>query len=354
MIVFSLCSRPLSEVDMAIRNKLGQPEVEVVNSYELRVTVAPGPHYTAVHLLNGRETVEKLPYSRDKTFTFHVREPGSYRVKAFTRLPGGEASTSLTDTVRVAGLRDIVVPRDQRPIVLAGINRTTAAALNTVSDRREIAGILDPTGHLAGSKFFGAPVIGWDDLAPGWALWVPRGLSLDAKGSEIEAFELETGARDVLSAELFKMGVMEVHRKSRTLYQLDLTRGATYLQNFIFHHFSCRLPYKVQLGEGTRLGYNGLGTVFHPESVVGKNCLIAQNVTLGSRGKPNDMPMLGDNVYVGPGAKCLGGKIGNNVVVGANAVVLNAVPDNCVVAGVPAKIISRDIGSYVSYTGQPA
>lgn len=339
---------------MATTDHIGQPDVEILNSYELRITVPSGLFYTALHLLNGRETVEKLPYSRGKAFSFYVREPGSYRVKTFTRLPGGEVSTSVTDTLRVTGLRDIGVPKDDRPIVLAGINRTTAAALHTVNKRREIAGILDPTGQFAGSTFFGAAVIGWDAVSPGSALWVPKGLPIDGKAGDIEHFELETGARDVLSAELFKMGVMDVHRKSRTLYQLDLTRGATYLQNFIFHHFSCRLPYKVQLGEGTRLGYNGLGTVFHPESVVGNNCLIAQNVTLGSRGKPNDMPDLGDNVYVGPGAKCLGGKIGNNVVVGANAVVLNAVPDDCVVAGVPAKIISRDIGSYSSHTGQPA
>ncbi|MHA7221475.1 serine O-acetyltransferase [Arthrobacter sp. RHLT1-20] len=339
---------------MATTDKLVPPEVEIVNLYELRVTVAPGPYYTALHLLNGRDTVEKLPYSRGKTLSFYVREPGSYRVKSFTRLPGGEMSTSLSDTVRVAGLRDIGVPKDDRPIVLAGINRNTAAALHTVNDRREIAGFLDPTGQLAGSTFFGVSVVGWDGLTPGCALWVPKGLPIDVSADETEYFELETGARDVLSEELLRMGIMDVHRKSRALHQLDLIRGATYLQNFIFHHFSCRLPYKVQLGEGTRLGYNGLGTVFHPESVVGRNCLIAQNVTLGSRGKPNDMPDLGDNVYVGPGAKCLGGKIGNNVVIGANAVVLTPIPDNCVVAGVPAKIISRDMGSYASYTGQPA
>lgn len=352
--MFSLCKGPLWEVEMATTDKLNPPRVEIVNSYELRVTVASGSCFTALHLLKGRETVEKLPYSRGTTFSFYIREPGSYRVKTFTRLPDGDVDTSLTDMVRVVGLRDIGVPKDTRPIVLAGINRNTAAALHTVNDRREVAGFLDPTGHLAGSTFFGASVVGWDGLIPGSSLWVPKGLPIDASTAEIETFRLETGARDVLSDELFKMGILEIHRKSRTLFQLDLTRGATYLQNFIFHHFSCRLPYKVQLGEGTRLGYNGLGTVFHPESVVGRNCLIAQNVTLGSRGKPHDMPDLGDNVYVGPGAKCLGGKIGNNVVVGANAVVLTPVPDNCVVAGVPAKIISRDMGSYASYTGQPA
>lgn len=92
--------------------------------------------------------------------------------------------------------------------------------------------------------------------------------------------------------------------------------------------------------------------MFHPESVVGRNCLVAQNVTLGSRGKPEDMPVLGNNVYVGPGAKCLAGRIGSNVVAGANAVVLGPVPDNCVVAGVPVKVTSRDKGRLASCTGR--
>ena len=60
--------------------------------------------------------------------------------------------------------------------------------------------------------------------------------------------------------------------------------------------------------------------------------------------------MIGDNVYVGPGANCLGGRIGSNVVVGAGAVVLKEVPDGWVVAGVPARVISQDIDRFRSLT----
>ena len=52
-------------------------------------------------------------------------------------------------------------------------------------------------------------------------------------------------------------------------------------------------------------------------------------------------PELGDNVYIGPGAKVIGNvKIGNNVAIGANAVVTKSFPDDSVVVGIPARLIS--------------
>ncbi|MEG6568015.1 serine acetyltransferase [Thermoanaerobacterium saccharolyticum] len=57
-----------------------------------------------------------------------------------------------------------------------------------------------------------------------------------------------------------------------------------------------------------------------------------------------EVPKLGNNVYVGAGAKIIGPvKIGDNVVIGANAAVVNDVPPNCVVVGIPAKIKKENI-----------
>ena len=59
-------------------------------------------------------------------------------------------------------------------------------------------------------------------------------------------------------------------------------------------------------------------------------------------------PIIGDNVFIGAGAKILGPiKIGNGAVIGANAVVTKNVPDNCTVVGVPAKIIKKNNVSVV-------
>lgn len=54
------------------------------------------------------------------------------------------------------------------------------------------------------------------------------------------------------------------------------------------------------------------------------------------------LPVVGNNVLIGAGAKILGGvRIGDNAKIGANAVVLHDVPANCTAIGIPAKIISN-------------
>jgi serine O-acetyltransferase len=53
------------------------------------------------------------------------------------------------------------------------------------------------------------------------------------------------------------------------------------------------------------------------------------------------VPVIGNNVYIGPGARIIGNIIvGDNVIIGANAVVVKDVSPYSVVAGVPAKIIA--------------
>jgi serine O-acetyltransferase len=85
------------------------------------------------------------------------------------------------------------------------------------------------------------------------------------------------------------------------------------------------------------------GVVIHPEAELGPNCLLLQQVTLGTGPKPG-VPKLGGHVDVGAGAKILGGVvIGDHAVIGANAVVIADVPAHSVAVGVPAVVKSRRV-----------
>lgn len=100
------------------------------------------------------------------------------------------------------------------------------------------------------------------------------------------------------------------------------------------------IPYQADIGSGTKFAYQGLGVVIHKKAIIGKNCFIRQNVTIGGGGGPNGLPIIGDNVDIGAGSVILGGiKIGNNVKIGANSVVNKNMPDNCTVVGAPARVI---------------
>jgi serine O-acetyltransferase len=82
------------------------------------------------------------------------------------------------------------------------------------------------------------------------------------------------------------------------------------------------------------------GVVIFPGSVIGPNCQIFQQVTIGVGGSRSGAPVLGGHVDVGAGAKILGGvKIGDHALIGANAVVLQDVPPGATAVGVPARII---------------
>jgi serine O-acetyltransferase len=100
----------------------------------------------------------------------------------------------------------------------------------------------------------------------------------------------------------------------------------------------------TDIDKGFYIGHFG-GIIVNPMSKIGKNCNISHNVTIGAsiRGKSKGYPTIGDNVFIGPGAKIFGDiTIGDNCAIGANAVVTKSFSANSVIGGVPAKLISKD------------
>lgn len=94
------------------------------------------------------------------------------------------------------------------------------------------------------------------------------------------------------------------------------------------------IPINCQLGGGLLIPHPN-GIVIHPGSIIGPNCLIFQQVTIGDRA--GGIPRIGGNVDIGAGARIIGQiSIGNHSLIGANAVVLADVPEDSVAVGIPA------------------
>ncbi len=117
---------------------------------------------------------------------------------------------------------------------------------------------------------------------------------------------------------------------------------------------------EAEVGGGLYIGHFG-HVVINPRARIGRNCNLSPGVVIGSGGRGEEpdgrpregVPVLGDRVYVGPGAVIFGPvEIGEDASIAANSVVTKSVPARAVVAGAPARIIGRH-GSflYVQYRG---
>lgn len=140
------------------------------------------------------------------------------------------------------------------------------------------------------------------------------------------------------------------YRFNNWLYRHHVPFLPWLIWKFQYLLFNCSVPATCKIGGGTIFGYGGIGVIIHSRVVIGKNCGIGANVTIGGKSRWYEVPVIGDNVHISAGAKVLGPiRIGNNVTIGANAVVVKDVPDNCVVAGIPAKIIKTNVNQEEMY-----
>ncbi|MBX2980715.1 MAG: serine acetyltransferase [Flavobacteriales bacterium] len=112
-----------------------------------------------------------------------------------------------------------------------------------------------------------------------------------------------------------------------------------------FHRQSVRCGFDIPpntFGPGLSIAHRGT-IVVHPDARIGANCRIHVDVVIGTRPGPEDLvPTLGDNCYIGPGAKLFGNiVIGDNTAIGANSVVNASFPDGFMtIAGAPARKVS--------------
>lgn len=144
--------------------------------------------------------------------------------------------------------------------------------------------------------------------------------------------------REGLMSQLFN--AVNKYRRANWLFNHGFKLPARMYEMWIYAVHNCYIPSECHIGEGTLFGYKGIGVVLHKRVVIGRNCVIAQGVTIGGRSGHREVPTIGDNCFIGAGAKVLGPiSIGDNVVIGANAVMTKSAPPNTVWAGVPARMI---------------
>jgi len=94
---------------------------------------------------------------------------------------------------------------------------------------------------------------------------------------------------------------------------------------------------RAEFGPGLII-LHSIGLVVNTGVRAGTHCTMENGVTIGA--EKGRAPVLGNHVYIGSGARIIGGvTVGNNVRIGANAVVVKDVPDNATVVGVPARIV---------------
>jgi serine O-acetyltransferase len=164
------------------------------------------------------------------------------------------------------------------------------------------------------------------------------------RSADQKALGIARGGLASLTNEIF---VFEA-RLRKLEYALNCSRNPPLIlfRKILFRRISEKLGYSISpntFGPGLSIAHRGT-VVVNGGARIGANCRVHVDVNIGTEaGQSSAAPTIGDNCYIGPGAKIFGKiLIGANSVIGANAVVNQSFPEgNQTIAGVPAKVVSQ-------------
>jgi serine O-acetyltransferase len=150
---------------------------------------------------------------------------------------------------------------------------------------------------------------------------------------------------NAISVLLFNKGFhsLVTYRMANALWYSQRDGLARYFQSLSSRIFGADIHPASTIGPGCVIS-GSTGIVIGETAVLGNDCYISHDVTLGGTGKESGdrHPKLGRAVFVGAGATILGNiKVGDGAVINAGSVVTKPVDSYVRVGGVPAKFISK-------------
>jgi serine O-acetyltransferase len=170
-------------------------------------------------------------------------------------------------------------------------------------------------------------------------------IGMDSRADLAATLERDPACHKALDAFLYFKGyhAIQTHRFAHALWHGGRRDFALYLQSRSSAVFQVDINPAARIGRGIMLDH-ATGFVVGETAVIGNDCSILQNVTLGGTGKSEEdrHPKIGNGVLIGAGAIVLGNiAIGDGARIGAGSVVVKPVPPHVTVAGVPAKVIGE-------------
>ncbi|MCM3118458.1 serine acetyltransferase [Neobacillus sp. MER 74] len=117
------------------------------------------------------------------------------------------------------------------------------------------------------------------------------------------------------------------------------------IYGYLHRKLGIKLGFSIPInvfGPGLRINHYGL-IVVNDDARIGANCDIHQGVNIGQNRYKGDVPTIGDNVWIGPGAKIFGKiTIANSIAIGANSVVNKSFfEENITIVGNPIRKVKN-------------
>jgi len=131
------------------------------------------------------------------------------------------------------------------------------------------------------------------------------------------------------------------HRAAHRLHRWHVPLLPKLIDALIFLVFNSSIHHATPIGKGTSCAYRGMSVLIHRRARIGANVYIGAHVVIGGRSGLEEVPVIEDDVFLGPNSTILGPiTLGKGTTVAAGAVVLASTAPGQTVAGVPARPIA--------------